>query len=140
MTGAESLEIVVARLDERTSATASDVADIKTHMATKNDQAVTDRQIRDVTAALASERAERVAAVDAEKVARERAVESEKRERVAADKSEADERKVVAARLQTVEDREESRKWYILAAIIVGAVSLAWNIIGGIVNTTLGGG
>ncbi|MCC4906982.1 hypothetical protein [Microbacterium sp. cx-59] len=114
----ESIEIKLARLDERTKGTADDVTEIKLNMATRSDQARVDERIRDLTGALERERAERVAAVDAEKA-----------ERIAADEKEATERKAVAGRLQVVEDRMEARKYNVGISIILSAVAAFLGVI-----------
>lgn len=114
----ESIEIKLARLDERTKGTADDVTEIKLNMATRSDQARVDERIRDLTGALERERAERVAAVDAEKA-----------ERIAADEREATERKAVAGRLQVVEDRMEARKYNVGISIILSAVGAFLGVV-----------
>lgn len=111
MTSPEPVEIVVARLDERTRATAEDVADIKLHMATKNDQAHVDQRIAGLTGALEKETAERKAAIDAER--KERVVDVN----------------AVRSRLQVVEDRLEARKYHVGISIILAAVAAGLGVI-----------
>lgn len=102
---------------ERIKNVQDDVTEIKLNMATRTDQAHVDDRIRGLTGALERERAERVAAVEAEK-----------RERIAADQEEAEARKAVAARLQTVEDRMEARKYNVGIAIVLSAVGVLLGI------------
>ncbi|MCZ4066418.1 hypothetical protein O1W71_01885 [Microbacterium sp. H37-C3] len=128
MAEAESIEIKLARLDERTQSTADDVSEIKRNMATRADQGRVDERIRDLTGALERERAERVAAVQAEKA-----------ERIAADEKEADERKVVAARLQTVEDRMEARKYNTAIAILISVLGSVLGVLSLVYKPLLGG-
>lgn len=115
-----SMPVIVERIRN----VQEDVTEIKLNMATKTDQAHIDDRIRNLTGALERERAERVAAVEAEKAERVAADETEKRERVAADLHESNERKVVAGRLQTVEDRMEARKYNVGIAILLSAVGV----------------
>ncbi|WP_323985877.1 hypothetical protein [Microbacterium plantarum] len=128
MAESESIEIKLARLDERTKGTADDVAEIKLNMATRSDQARVDERIRDLTGALERERAERVAAVDAEKA-----------ERIAADEKEAAERKAVAGRLQIVEDRMEARKYNTAIAILLSFLGTALGVIALVFRPIFGG-
>ncbi|WP_194383101.1 hypothetical protein [Microbacterium luteum] len=114
---------------ERIANLQSDVSEIKQNMATRTDQAHVDLRIEGLVGALASERAERIAAVEAEK-----------QERIAADEKEANERKAVAARLQTVEDRMEARKYNTGIAIILAAVGAVFSLAATLVATGVVGG
>jgi len=124
-------------LVERLSNLQDDVSEIKRNMATANDQRHTDEQIKGLVGALASERAERMAGLEAERTARERAIGTEKREREDADKAEANERKVVAGRLQVVEDRMEARKYNVgiaVALAVLGAVLAGIDLTRGLIG------
>jgi hypothetical protein len=96
----------IAVIVERVDNVKAVVDDIKLTMSTKSDQQHTDQAIVDLTAALAQERTERMASV-----------------------------KVVADRLQLVEDRQESRKYSTLAAGLVGAIALVVGVLQFIINT-----
>lgn len=120
-----SLEVLVERIGN----VQSDVSEIKQSMATRNDQAVTERQLMELTAALAAERVERLRGIEKEQAARASAVAEEKRERIDAIDREAKLREALAARVQTTEDREEQRKWWLLTAILTGGLGLIWNIV-----------
>lgn len=98
-------------LVERVRNIQADVSEIKTNMATKDDQKHTDDRISDLVGAIAGERVERIAAVA-----------SEKQERVAADKATSD-------RLQLVEDRMEARKYSTYIAILLGALGSVFSIV-----------
>lgn len=119
-----SMPVIVERIKN----VQDDVTDIKNNMATRTDQAHVDDRIKDLVGALASEKAERTAAVTAERTAREAAIEKE-----------AGERKVVATRLQTVEDRMEARKYNTGIAIILAAVGAVISIFRDLIPP-LGGG
>lgn len=119
-----SMPVIVERIRN----VQDDVTEIKLNMATKTDQAHIDDRIRDLTGALERERAERVAAVEAEK-----------QERIAADQAEAEARKAVAARLQTVEDRMEARKYHVGSAILLAAVAVLLSIFGDLIQPAIGG-
>ena len=92
-----SIDVLVERIGN----VQSDVSEIKTNMATKDDQKHTDDRIAEVVGALASERAERLAAVDK-----------------------------VSARLQLVEDRMETRKYSTYIAILLGALGSVFSVVG----------
>lgn len=108
-----SIPVIVERIKN----VQDDVTEIKHNMATRTDQAHVDDRIKDLVGALSAEKAERVAAVQAERTAREAAIEKE-----------ANERKAVAARLQTVEDRMEARKYNVGIAIVLSAVGVMLGI------------
>ncbi len=139
MSASDSIEVSLARLDERTKTTSEDVAEIKSTMATKADQSHADRQIVEIAGLLAAERAERIASANAETKAREAAIASEKRERVAGDAAEATERKAVAGRLQTVEDRMEARKYNTAIAILMSVLGTALGVIALVFRPIFGG-
>jgi flagellar biosynthesis GTPase FlhF len=109
-----SIPVIVERLAN----VQDDVTEIKRNMATRTDQAHVDDRIKDLVAALASERAERVAAVEKETLARNAAVEKE-----------AGERKKVAERLQVVEDRMEARKYNVGIAIALSVLGSGLGVI-----------
>jgi hypothetical protein len=133
---APSIDVLV----ERVGNLQNDVTEIKRDMATRTDQAHVDDRIRELTGALEEERAERVAAVEAERRDRSRAIADEAGKREKGDQDEAAERKLVAARLQLVEDRQEARKYNTAIAIILAAIGALFGVVGALVSSGIVGG
>lgn len=139
MAAGESLEVVVARLDERSAAIAEDVAQIQLKMATRTDQENVDRRIGELLESIAEERANRKAAVDAEHTARNRAISEEKRERQDGDKHNRDATKEVAVRLQAVEDRMEARKYSTAISFILAGFGAVLSLTTAVILMNLAG-
>lgn len=114
---------------ERIANLQGDVSDIKRDMATRSDQAHVDERIMNLTAALADERAQRVADV-----------ERERRDRITAIRDEQAARGAVAARLQTVEDRLEARKYNVMIALTLSGVGALFGLAGTLIAAGIVGG
>jgi hypothetical protein len=141
----EPIEIIVARLDERTRSTADDVSEIKTTMATRGDQEHVDRRIAELVGAIATVEASNRAAVEKEKLAREAAIEKEQAARAAAVAKEERERKAdvqaLKDRQQLIEDRQENRKYTLAIAILLAGVGSLFGVFATLAQAgILGGG
>jgi len=120
-----SIPVIVERIKN----VQEDVTEIKLNMATRTDQAHVDARIAGLVGALEKESAERKADVATERKAREIAIEKE-----------AAERKLVASRLQIVEDRLEARKYNVGISVLLSAVGVVLGILATAGRALLGGG
>ncbi len=124
----EDPTVALARVEGRLGGLETQLAQVRTEMATKEGQENTGHSIERLERALALEAENRTKADGAEALAREKA-----------DTEEKVEREKVAARLQLVEDRQETRKYSVLVAILLAAVGLALNLLESLIGAGVGG-
>ncbi len=119
----EDPTVAIARFDERLEALGKQLAQVRSEMATREGQDNSNRLIERLERALALEVENRIKADLEERSAREKG-----------DLEEKTERQALADRFQLVEDRQENRKYMILAAILLSAIGLGFSIIQAAVN------
>lgn len=106
----------LARVDERLTGIEKQLQGIESRMATKESAENIREQIAALTKALSDERVERVAG----------------------DKDSKAEIKLVADRLQTVEDRQENRKYLLLSGVVLGVLGIVLGLFGDAISAALG--